>query len=89
MENLTAMSSPETTNLAERSERIYEERLRVLLEPVLKGEYVAIEPDSGDHFIGRTMSEAGNVAHQTYPERRCFILRIGYPAAVEIATWLK
>jgi hypothetical protein len=83
------MSSPQTPDLAERSERIYADRLRALLEPARRGEYVAIEPDSGDYFIGRTMSEAGNIAHQTYPDRRCFILRIGYPAAVEIATWLK
>ncbi|MEI8382324.1 MAG: hypothetical protein WCJ09_19490, partial [Planctomycetota bacterium] len=39
-----------------RAEEIYAERLTFILEPQHLDEFVAIEPDTGDFFIGRTTS---------------------------------
>ena len=38
--------------------RIYEERFRETLEQSHRDQFVAIEPISGDYFLGQTLSEA-------------------------------
>jgi hypothetical protein len=72
------------TNLYERAERIYEERFRVGLERSHLHAFVAIEPDSGEYFLGRTLSEAAAAARAKYPDRPCGILRVGHEATVHI-----
>ena len=44
--------------------------------------FVAIEPESGDHFIGQTLSEAVEKAREKYPERLVHTFRVGHPAAI-------
>jgi len=78
------MVSPETMELVRRAEQIYEQRLRTELEKAHHGEFVAIEPDSGDHFVGRTLEDAIGAARRAHPQRLSYTLRIGYPVALEI-----
>jgi hypothetical protein len=80
------MPSLEKTELARRAEAIYEQRLKAILEPEHRGEFVVIEPDSGDYFLGRTLSEAVWAAYRNYPDRETYVVRIGYPVAVEFGT---
>src|SRR5262245_63743511 len=75
----------ETDELARRAEAIYEQRLRALLEPAHRGMFVAIEPDSGDHFLGKSVIEAMTAAEQAHPGRKTYVLRVGYRAANELA----
>ena len=42
--------------LGDEAERIYCEKLKPILEPEYNGKIVAIEIDSGDYFIGDTVS---------------------------------
>ena len=70
--------------LFERAERIYEDRLRGDLEKTHLHFFVAIEPDSGDFFLGRTLSEVGAAASAAHPERRSCAFRVGHPATVHI-----
>jgi hypothetical protein len=49
------MTSPESQDIARRGLSLYETRLRSLLEPQHLEEYVSIEPDSGDYFLGKTL----------------------------------
>src|SRR5215210_4191047 len=72
------------TDLYERAERFYQERLRADLERTHLHSFVAIEPESGDFFLGRTLSEASAAASAVYPERRCCILRVGHPVALQL-----
>jgi hypothetical protein len=72
--------------LYERAERIYEDRLRGDLEKTHLDFFVAIEPDSGDFFLGRTLSEAAAAAHGAHPERRCGVLRVGHSATLHIGS---
>ena len=44
-------------DLYERAERLYQTRLRADLERTHRNSFVAIEPESGDFFLGRTLSE--------------------------------
>ncbi len=73
---------PKARQIARRGERIYRIRLKKLLEPKHIGEYVAIEVNSGDYFLGETAIEALSKAEERYPEGTFHLVKIGYPAAV-------
>lgn len=45
------MISSHTTDVAERAKAIYGRRLQAELESAHPNGYVAIEPESGEHFI--------------------------------------
>jgi hypothetical protein len=78
------MPSHDSRQIAEQAERIYEQRLRATLEKTHPGLFVAIEPVSGDHFLGGTLSEAGAAARKAHPNNPSYILRIGQKAAVHV-----
>lgn len=63
----------------EKAEGIYRQ-LRSQLESEHKGEIVAIEPESGDYFLGVNVIEAVLKGRERYPERVFHSIRIGYPA---------
>jgi hypothetical protein len=69
-------------DVAREARRIYDERLRTSLEQTHANEFVAIEPVSGDHFLGRTLSEAISASRLTYPDRLAHALRVGHKAAI-------
>ena len=46
-----------------------------------RGQFVAIEVDSGDYFIGETAMEANQKARVKHPEKVFFLGRIGYRTA--------
>ena len=77
-----------STDLYERADRLYQERLRSELERTHLNSFVAIEPESGDYFLGRTLSEASAAANTAHPDRRCCILRVGHSVAVHIGAGL-
>lgn len=73
-----------TSELVRRAEQIYEERLRAELERTHRDFFVAIEPDSGEHFLGRTLSDASAAAYAVHPDRRTFVLRVGHRVTVQM-----
>ena len=73
-----------SNELAQRHELIYEQRLKADLEKTALNCFVSIEPDSGDYFLGQTLSEAAMAARKAHPGRRAFILRVGHRTAVHI-----
>lgn len=78
------MSLAASTAVAERAERIYAERLQARLESLYPHEFVAIEPDSGDFFLGATLSDAVRRAKEEHPSRLSFVIRIGSPTAIHL-----
>jgi hypothetical protein len=78
------MISPATQEIVRRGEQIYEERLRAQLEATHRDWFVAVEPISGDYFLGRTIYEAASAARAAYPDREPYTLRIGHAVAIEI-----
>src|SRR5262249_22095246 len=73
-----------TPDLVQRAEQIYEDRLKPELERSHPDSFVAIEPDSGEYFLGRTLSEASAAAFAVYPDRRTVVLRIGHRVTVHL-----
>lgn len=54
-----------------------------------KGEFVAIEPRSGDYYIGKTMLEAFHKASKRYPGREFIFKRIGFRWTIRQAGGLR
>src|SRR5881227_2273662 len=75
------MVSPEVHSVIQRGHRIYEERLKADLEKSYMHHYVVIEPESGDYFLGQTLSEATARARAAHPNRLGYIMRVGHRAA--------
>lgn len=43
-----------------------------------KGRIAVIEPDSGDYFLGDTLTEVLKMARSKYPDKVFYSIRIGY-----------
>jgi len=78
------MVSDETKLMIARSKEIYSKQLKSELEPMHTDEYVAIEPDSGDYFLGDTFDAAVKLARAKHPSKLSHTIRIGHKAAFQI-----
>lgn len=81
------MVSAETRAVIDRAKRLYAERLQPLLEGQHLNRFVAIEPESGDYFLGDTFDEAVRSARARYPSRLSHTIRIGHRAAFHLGGW--
>jgi hypothetical protein len=49
---------------------------------------VAIEPESGDYFVGATLGKADAAAYERYPDGWIYFIRLDDPeAAIMLPTW--
>ena len=76
------MTEPEVDEFVRRAEEVYATRLRAVLEPEHVDEFVAIEPESGEYFLGKTLSEASGAARKSYPDRLTHVMCVGHKAAL-------
>jgi hypothetical protein len=84
------MTALTTEKLPTRSElrtystkaRLIYEKLRDELERKYWGEYVVINPNNGDYFVGQDRSEVLAQAKQKYPNVLLFSHHIGYRASL-------
>jgi len=74
----------EDLRVARKGERHYRTKLKALLEPDYTGMFAAIEPDSGEYFLGTRIGEAIEKARTKYPDKLVHTVRIGFPAAVKV-----
>lgn len=78
------MTTEKSNGIVDRAKRIYAERLQAELEVTHPNAFVAIEPESGEHFISDTFSRAVANARKAHPERISFVVRVGHRAAIHI-----
>jgi hypothetical protein len=78
------MISEETKNVIGRAKALYETSLRSKLEAEHMDRFVAIEPESGDFFLGDTFDDAVKSARTKYPLRLSHTIRIGHLAAFHL-----
>lgn len=49
---------------------------------------VAIEPESGDHFLGKTLGQTNQAAFEKYPDQWLYFVRLDdTDAAIPLPTW--
>jgi len=70
--------------LATKARIIYNERLKQSLEASSRGQFAAIEVNSGDCFLGSTPLEAINSGKQRYPEEVFHVMKVGHKAAIKL-----
>lgn len=78
------MISEQSKSVADRAKAIYAKQLRNKLEASHPGQFVAIEPDSGDFFLADSFSQAVALARAAYAERISFVIHIGHDAAIHL-----
>jgi len=78
------MSKPETLLVSAAAKELYDRELRSKLEANHLHEFVAVEPISGDFFLGDTLSAAIQAARRVHPSRISFTLRVGHTSAVHL-----
>jgi hypothetical protein len=78
------MSGSDTKSVIERAKRIYAEKLQASLEAKHLNRFVAIEPESGDHFLGDTFDEAVRSAREKHPSHLSHTIWIGHRAAFHL-----
>lgn len=84
MSTLRKEGSEATDDLAEGGQRLYDERLRDLLEPEHEGAFVAIEPESERYFLGETGLAALRTGRGDLPGKLFYLLRVGHMAAYRV-----
>ena len=67
--------------IARISHQIYNERIRAKVMPQHKGEFLALDIDSGDYEIDRDDIVAEDRLRARHPGATAFILRVGYQTA--------
>jgi hypothetical protein len=70
--------------LAESGQRLYDERLKTLLEPEHEGKFVAIDPDSERYFLGATGLAALRAGRKELPNKLFYLLCVGHMAAYRV-----
>ncbi|MEI6539283.1 MAG: hypothetical protein WCO86_07105 [Planctomycetota bacterium] len=83
------MALGHVTAFVQKAEMIYEARLQVLLEPEHEDEFVAIEPESGEYFLGKTMNDAAKAARLAYPDRLTHVMRVGHRTALRLGSLIQ
>ena len=83
------MISSNLDELVHRAENLYAGKLRFEFEANHQNEFVAVEPDSGDYFLGKTLSEALGAARDAHPDRLSHAMRIGHQAALHFGVSLR
>mgnify|MGYP003350606811 FL=1 len=77
------MLDGERRSLVSKAKVLYES-MRSRLERDYAGQFVAIEPESQDFFLGQSFDSAVTAARTAHPDRVSHTIRIGYQAAFHI-----
>ena len=69
-------------NVGKRASAVYDASIRHLVEAKHHGQFIAIEPDSGDYVIGDKIGEVILEMRAKRPSAFSHIKRIGHRAAI-------
>lgn len=74
----------EQQQFTEAAKRVYEERLKDSLEENHPGEVIALDPESGDYVLGKTLAELDRACHERFGSKPVHVFRIGGGGAVKV-----
>ena len=84
MSTLRKENTEPSDALSENGQRLYDERLRGILEPEHTGEFVAIEPDTERYFLGSTGLTALRAGREALPDKLFYLMRVGSDATYRV-----
>lgn len=74
--------------IAERGQKLYEERLRTQLEAENRGKFLIINVETGEYEMDASDLAASRRARDRFPNAPLFTMRIGFPAAYRLGARL-
>ena len=78
------------SELAKLGVKLYDEKLKSILEPEHNGEFIAIEPYSEKYFLDKNSTNVALKALAEMPGKKFYFARVGYKYAHKIGgSWLK
>lgn len=87
--NINQFTNQNLGEISTAGEELYRTKLKKSLERQHNGEFIAIEVQSGDYFLGKTQADALTAAKKKYPERLLHFVKIGFPATVSMSSQVK
>ena len=72
-----------------REARVIFDRIKESLEASHANQFVAIEPNSGEFFVGGTLSDAIGALRERYPDRLAHAFRVGHKAAIHFGLHIR
>ena len=78
---LTSLPTVYPSEIAQKGRQVYQ-KISKQIEKDHSGDFVAIEVDSGEYFLGQTQIEAIEKAKESFPTKIFYLMKIGFPAAV-------
>lgn len=75
--------------IAEKGQKIYNEKLKTTLEASQKGKFVAVEVETGEHFISDTLLGALQEARTKYPNKLFHTIKIGSEGVFKMGSYAK
>lgn len=69
------------SEIARIGEKLYEDKIKVLVEPINNGDFLAIEIESAEYLLGKTAEEVLLKAKEKFPNKIFHLMRVGYPGA--------
>lgn len=70
--------------ICERGEALYNQQIRAQVEPEHRGKFLVLDIETGDYEMDADRHAALNRAEARHPGGQLYILRIGYPTAINI-----
>lgn len=78
------MQKADIQKIAERGAKIYK-KIKEQYEPEHNGTFLAIEIDSKNFYLGKSSSEAVELARKSHPDKVFYVVKIGHSAAETLA----
>lgn len=74
----------ERQQFAETARKVYEEQLKDRLERQHSGDVIALDPESGDYVLGKTLAEVDRACRERFGRKPVHVFRIGGGGAIKV-----
>ena len=88
MPNLNDLSSFNQEEFVAKATAVYE-KIRDTMEKNHKDEFVAIEPNTEEYFLGADQAEAINKAKKNHPNKIFYLIKVGHPTVITMSSGYK
>ena len=78
-------SQIDVQQIADKGNAIYED-IKMKYEPNHTGDFLAIDTETEEVFLGKTNSQAVEAAKEKYPQKVFYVVRIGHSATETLAS---
>ena len=78
---LVSLPTVYPAEIAQKGIQVYQ-KISKQIEKAHFGDFVAIEVESGEYFLGQTQVEAIEKAKKHFPTKIFYLMKVGFPAAV-------